>query len=349
MRFSVIVPIYNTAGTIVRCVESIIASGLPEGDYEIILVNDGSTDDSGRVCDSLARNYPFIRVTAQDNKGVSVARNTGVAMSTGEYVCFCDSDDYFASGGLRNVIRHCGEGIDMVRYYCDFVFQDDRKPKTPVDRKEGKVTFQGTGKEYLRRFGIETFCWNYLYRREFLLSNGLFFTPGIIAEDTDFMFRVMMADPMIISLDAHVYQYSIRPNSISTDKSQGQSRRFATDLSGTLVRIESILKDYKNSDPLLYYSCRKSIETRLITLFSRTLSSDYSKEEFKALIQSLEAVGLLPLETDPSSKQERISRTAISILSCFPGSFPPAKWMFRHFFLPIVYPRLRMIRSKHSC
>ena len=151
---------------------------------------------------------------------------------------------------------------------------------------------------------------------------------------------VMMADPMIISLDAHVYQYSIRPNSISTNKSQGQSRRFATDLSGTLVRIESILKDYKNSDPLLYYSCRKSIETRLITLFSRTLSSDFSKEEFKAFIQSLKAAGLLPLETDPSSKLEWISRSAISFLSRFPGIFSPAKWMFRHFFLPIAYPRL---------
>lgn len=340
MRFSVVIPIYNAAGTIVRCVESVIASGLPEGDYEIILVNDGSTDDSGKVCDSFARRYPFIRVVNQDNKGVSAARNNGVALATGEYVCFCDSDDYLASDGLRDVIRHCGEGIDMVRYYCDFVFQDDRKPKTPVDRKEGKVTFQGTGKEYLRRFGIETFCWNYLYRREFLLSNGLFFTTGIIAEDIDFMFRVMMADPMIISLDAHVYQYSIRPNSISTDKSQGQSRRFATDLAGSLIKIESILKDYRISDPSLYFSCRKSIETRLITLFSRTLSSDFSKEEFKAFIQSLKAAGLLPLETDPSSKQERISRSAISILSRFPGIFPPSRLIFRHLFLPIVYPGL---------
>ena len=337
MKFSVIVPVYNTTNTIARCVDSIIASGLPDGDFEIILVNDGSTDGSGSICESIATDHPFVRVINQDNGGVSVARNMGISVAEGEYVCFCDSDDFFVPGSFTDIIPYCGENVDLIRFYCDIVLQGDNRVSEHV---ASRVTFRGSGKEYIRRFGIETFCWNYLYKREFLVSKGLFFTPGIIAEDTDFIFRVMMADPMIISINDHIYQYAIRPNSISTDRSPGNSRRFATDFAGTLIKMESILKDYKDADPILYYAGRKSLEARVVSLFSRFLSSDYSKEEFNSVLISLKAAGVLPFEIASSTRQEQISRTAISILSRFPGIFPLTRWIFRHFFLPVIYPRL---------
>ena len=337
MRFTIIVPVYNAEGTIDRCVESIIASGFPDGDYEIILVNDGSTDGSGNICDFLAQKYPFIRVITQNNRGLSEARNAGIAMADGDFVCFCDSDDYYAPSSIRNVITYCFDGIDLIRFYCDIVLQENRCVSEQV---EGKVTFQGTGKEYLRRFGIETFCWNYLYRRDFLVSNGLFFTPGILAEDIDYIFHVMIADPMIISTSYHVYQYAIRPNSISTNRSPSNSNRFATDFAGTLLRISSVLEEYKDTDSLLYHSCRKSLDTRVVTLFSRVLSSDYSIREFKTLLNSLKVAGLLSFKTSPSSNHEQVSRAVISIVSHYPGFFPMVRWVFRHFFLPVIYPRV---------
>lgn len=337
MKFSVIVPVYNTTNTIARCVDSIIASGLPDGDFEIILVNDGSTDGSGSICESIAKDHPFVRVINQDNGGVSVARNMGISVAEGEYVCFCDSDDFFVPGSFTDIIPYCGENVDLIRFYCDIVLQGENRVSEHV---ASRVTFRGSGKEYIRRFGIETFCWNYLYKREFLVSKGLFFTPGIIAEDTDFIFRVMMADPMIVSINDHIYQYAIRPNSISTDRSPDNSRRFATDFAGTLIKMESILKDYKDADPILYYAGRKSLEARVVSLFSRFLSSDYSKEEFNSVLISLKAAGVLPFEIASSTRQEQISRTVISILSRFPGIFPLTRWIFRHFFLPVIYPRL---------
>ncbi|MCR5464844.1 MAG: glycosyltransferase [Bacteroidales bacterium] len=335
MKFSVIVPVYNASDTIARCVDSIIASGLPNEDLEIILVNDGSVDGSGDLCESIAADHPFIKVIHKENEGVSVARNVGISVAAGEFICFCDSDDRFTPGGFRSVIPYCDESIDLIRFYCDIIFNENN---LDLDQSEARVTFQGSGKEYLRRFGIETFCWNYLYRREFLVSKGLLFTPGILAEDIDFIFRVMMADPKIKSLSDHVYQYSIRPNSISTDRSPENSRRFATDFASTLIKISSSLKEFKDTDPVLYHSCRESLDARVITLFSRVLSSNYSGEEFNSFLISLKTAGLLPFESVPSSTRERISRAEISLLSHFPGVFPPSRWIFRHLFLPVIYP-----------
>jgi glycosyltransferase involved in cell wall biosynthesis len=337
MRFSVIVPVYNSEGFISRCVDSILAAGLPAGDFEIILVNDGSTDGSRVVCEALAGTYPCIKLINQDNKGVSVARNRGIEVAIGEYISFVDSDDYLVPDGFSGLLTYCDGNNDLIRFYGSSVVSGDRA----ISRQgNGEVTFQGKGREFISRFGMEFFCWNYLYKKDFLNSNNLRFLPRSYAEDFDFMFRVMMADPMIISLSEYVYQYVIRPNSISTDRSLVHSRLFARDFASILIRIASLLKDSKDTDPILYHTCRKSLEASMVTLFSRILSSDYSKKEFKTLLDSLQVVGLLPFETSSSNRQEQTNRTAISILSRFPGIFPLARWIFRHFFLPVIYPRL---------
>ena len=90
MLVSVIIPAYNCENTLKRTVESIIASGLV--DYEIIIVNDGSTDNTTSVCNSLCDQYSFIKYSEQENSGVSAARNRGISIATGEYIMFFDAD-----------------------------------------------------------------------------------------------------------------------------------------------------------------------------------------------------------------------------------------------------------------
>ena len=114
-RLSFIVPVYNVAPYLRKCVDSLIAQDYD--DYEIILVDDGSTDECPQICDELAAAYENIRVIHQENAGLSAARNAGLKVAKGEYICFVDSDDYWEEnvlGGLMEQVER--EKLDVLRF-----------------------------------------------------------------------------------------------------------------------------------------------------------------------------------------------------------------------------------------
>lgn len=102
-QFSIIVPAYNTAKYITKCLDSLINQDIPERNYEIIITDDGSTDETGKICDSYAEHYSFIHVTHTENHGPSHARNVAISQCKGDYLVFCDSDD-FVSPQLISVV-----------------------------------------------------------------------------------------------------------------------------------------------------------------------------------------------------------------------------------------------------
>ena len=102
MKLSIIIPAYNVEQTLERCVESVLRQKFR--DYQLILVDDGSTDGSGRICDELAKRDHRIQTIHQPNKGLSAARNAGIKRAKGEYITFIDSDDYIASDTLKTLI-----------------------------------------------------------------------------------------------------------------------------------------------------------------------------------------------------------------------------------------------------
>lgn len=329
LLLSYIVPVFNTKTTLRFCVESLVNQGLREGCFEIILINDGSTDGSEELCHSLAERYLPIRVFSQKNMGLSVARNRGILEARGKYICLVDSDDSLIPGEIANLLSFCDGKTDLVRYWCKLVYPRSRGRDNPGD---GRVSFSGLGQDYLRLYGLETFCSNYLYRKAFVEKNHLFFTPGIIGEDFPYMFDVMMANPQIVSVARQVYLYNINPDSISTTRSPEHSRRWVRDLIGSLTRIKGELEAFHESDPLLYISCHRSLEDKTRALFSRILSARYSTSEFRELLSSCKTTGLLPLSSKPS--------LAISLLSHFPCLYPLASMVFCRVFLPYIYPRI---------
>lgn len=125
MKFSVIVPVYNAEGTIVRCVERMIVQ--EEADLEIVLVDDYSQDDSYAVCKELQQKYPRIVVCQTDGKGVSAARNTGLEKASGDIIGFCDSDDMFATGVFQTLEKAFSENtdVDVIAFgYYDSKYED---------------------------------------------------------------------------------------------------------------------------------------------------------------------------------------------------------------------------------
>ena len=105
-KISFIIPIYNSEKFIARCVSSVIDQGLPLNDFEIIIINDGSTDDSLSVVQELQKKHAAIRIINQDNQGVAVARNVGIDAAVGEYLWFVDNDDVLIRNSARHLLAH---------------------------------------------------------------------------------------------------------------------------------------------------------------------------------------------------------------------------------------------------
>lgn len=194
MKISFIIPIYNCKAYLPACVDSIRAAGCE--DYEILLVDDGSTDGSGSLCDALVQRFPEIRVVHQDNAGVSVARNRGICEARGEYVLFVDSDDTIVPFSAQTM-EFLNSGTDMVLFGMKFSYyhknQYVRKETLAVDNAVcgGLRELPGCFEELFYRNYLSSAC-NKFIKRSVLMEHALRFDPRLINyEDLSFTLQVL--------------------------------------------------------------------------------------------------------------------------------------------------------------
>ena len=192
-KVSVIIPVYNTKKYLRKCVDSVLAQTYD--DLEIILVNDGSTDDSGALCDEIAKGFNNIMVIHKENGGLSDARNAGIAVATGEYTCFLDSDDWMDEDCIEEAINEAkNENADVVvwGYHTDFHDENDRvKSSRDVIPAQFKSTDSiDANMDIDKLIGLCGYAWNKLYKTEII--KDLEFVKGIsLVEDILFNAEVM--------------------------------------------------------------------------------------------------------------------------------------------------------------
>lgn len=234
IRYTCIVPVYNVAPYLKDCVESLLRQEKTEDRLEILLIDDGSTDESGQICDRLAEENLQVKVIHKENGGLSSARNAGIRAAAGEYVLFVDSDDYVEPGlcaALEEVLLQYGKP-DAICF--DGVEDDGVQPvsmrRVPVEQVSSTIS----GREFLKRqyqeLNLNVEACLYCYRREFLLNQNLFFKEGILHEDVEFTPRALMYGGQVVEIPGTYYHYMVRENSISTqkDKTKNIKDLFAT-------------------------------------------------------------------------------------------------------------------------
>ena len=212
--YSIIVPVYNAEQYLAECLESILAQDA-ETEYEVILVDDGSVDGSGRLCDAYAARYGHIRVIHQENGGVSSARNAGLAHASGEYIFFCDSDDLLSPSFFTVIDALRSSGPDMISI-CTRKFGAEAYSVRPMFLPAGE-----TGTRFLERHTQEGaipllgIC-SYVYRRRFLLDNGLRLRTDLdVAEDVDFNLSCLTQAASVKGTWEELYLYRRHGASVS--------------------------------------------------------------------------------------------------------------------------------------
>lgn len=206
---SVIVPVYNVQMYLRECLDSILRQ-----DYEaleVLLIDDGSTDDSGRLCDAYAALDPRFRVIHQKNGGAAAAKNAGLRAATGEYLVFLDSDDYLEPGSYRYMVELAKQyDADVVQCGIRLVYRTKVKDQIPVaDRCEM------TGQAFMQRFPQDWTCGlmtEKLFKRS--LFDGIFFEEGHKIDDDYFTYQGIMNASRVVRDSRVIYNYRQRASSV---------------------------------------------------------------------------------------------------------------------------------------
>ena len=213
MKFSFIIPIYNGEKFINKTIREIGQTNLE--DYEVILVNDGSTDNSEFICDTLAKKNKKIHCIHQRNQGVSSARNNGLKAATGEYVLFLDADDMLEPRKLSKILEKIEEtkdidmaifGISFDYYYKGKLYRRDEMSPPLKGVQNSKIWM----KNMLMMYYTNSLSpvWNKVFRRRFLLDNRLYLREDMfLYEDLEYSIRCMMCCDNILFEPEIIYHY----------------------------------------------------------------------------------------------------------------------------------------------
>ena len=216
MDLSIIIPVCNVEQYIGSCLESIYRQGLKDENFEVIVVNDGSTDNSIKVVEDIQNRHHNILIIHQENAGPSVSRNAGMEKAIGKYVLFVDSDDLLMDKGLSILLQKALDtSADMV--VADFMrLKDDEITSVYDSRLTDSRVVDKTGLDYYVEDydpGIGSFIWRILYKRAFLNENHIRLVPGVYYEDIPFLQECYLKARRVIGVHLLYYIYRIRQRS----------------------------------------------------------------------------------------------------------------------------------------
>ena len=207
IKVSVIVPVYNVEDYLEKCLDSLVNQTLKE--IEIIVVNDGSPDNSGKIIEKYAKKYKNIKAYTKENGGLSDARNYGIKKASGEYLAFIDSDDYVTTDMYEKMYQKAKSGnFDMVVCDLNYVYEDKivkAYSNIDTDTTDIKKTM----------LNIYPAAWNKIFKKK-LFDTGIEFKKGVWFEDVEFIYRLLPSIKTIGVIHEHFNQYVQRIGSITT-------------------------------------------------------------------------------------------------------------------------------------
>jgi glycosyltransferase involved in cell wall biosynthesis len=274
IRISIIIPVYNTSKYLKQCIESVLSQEYK--DYEIILVDDGSTDSSGDICDFYSSTYGFIMTIHKENGGLSDARNIGLKHAKGDFVLFIDSDDYISQGSLLSVQNTIEENsdVDVVFLEAIKVFPNGRTvPLRDGYRKEAIYNkSQDSVLEHLAELPkFPGSACTKLIKRSLIKNNNLFFEKNQLSEDIDWTIRLLITAKSFNYCPNYYYCY--RQNRVGSITNTANIRNVKS-LLGIIRKWSRNPKDQKeNNDLQKYINAFLSYEYIMILLLYGSLKS----------------------------------------------------------------------------
>ena len=284
MTVSFIIPAYNAAKYLEDCLDSVYNLDMQGHGREVIVINDGSKDNTSQLLENYRSKHSDLVVITQENEGLSMARNAGINKVSGEYIYFVDADDRLKDCSLSNVLKYMLEGIDLIG--IEMSETDSKGNSHPYRRyipKYNKVYRKA--EEFMRGRNLMPCAVAYLYRRELLNAENLRFKRGIYHEDEEFMPRAFAVADSFVATDTLLYQRILRRESITTttDKNKQQEK---------LLHMTDIIRSL---DAMHISSMQYKLDYLAVDTLRLLLRQKHSAEFKKKITALLRETGYFPL------------------------------------------------------
>lgn len=245
MLISVIIPVYNIEKYIERCVNSLITQNFPVDEYELILVNDGSTDGSLKILEQIAGKNPLkkIKILSKENGGLSSARNYGLQHGDGEYIWFVDGDDWVSEDSLKIIADELINFPDLEILEFDLVVATEYNTGFKyiyTQDKNAATELVESGKNFLQDHGYSLGVTVNIYKRHFLTESNFLFPVGKYSEDNIFSLETLLKAERFRKINQNLYFYYQREDSISHKKTDEHLKRYYDDIFSNLLKMREI-------------------------------------------------------------------------------------------------------------
>ena len=295
IKLSFVVPVYNVERWLDNCLGSLYRQKLDENEFEVVCINDGSTDGSLDILQRWGGEKNNIVIISQENKGMSAARNTGIQYAKGQYIRFIDSDDYIAddvtSGPLQAAIAN---KIDIL--YTQTKRTSDENAYVSESHNEGKINFILQGKSYFEKYNVPNGVWEYFISKALIVDNDLSFVEGRMCEDGMFTLSALMCASSVSKYDIDYYRYVVRENSITTSRSLEHLKKTVDDFSYAISYINRLINQEIEEFGCNAFS-NKLIQRRNSYFFYfqiRCIRARLKTSELKKYLTELREIGCYP-------------------------------------------------------
>jgi glycosyltransferase involved in cell wall biosynthesis len=321
IALSIIIPVYNTAKYIQKCFDSLQDLEVIGCKYEVLLINDGSTDNSIEIINSIALSNANVIVISHENQGLSGTRNVGINNAKGEYVLFLDSDDWLNGTVIAKLLTQVKkDNLDLLSYGLEFF--DENNKSLGVREKHPLVYEQIiSGKEALIQGYQPSSSCLFLYKTDFLKDNKLYFYPKIAQQDIEFTTRIMILAKTLYFSSEIGYNYYRHSGTISIPKSKEKLKKYLSDsiIVATQMKKNKSVLDCKEKNLIL--AIEKNYNSVVWNLLYRLFTKPHETDLIfiKECLANLKAENLYPIKGSLKTNFQRFTMFFFNIENLFIG------------------------------
>ncbi len=299
MQLSIVIPCYNMEHYLPECLDSLLRQNLDTSEFEVIVVNDGSKDDTLRIANGYAKKHANIIVLDKKNAGVGAARNSGYDLAKGKYLYFLDPDDYLAENILPVLLVLLEDNnLDILTFESKSVVhkryplsENIDQPIKHLDVKDG-ITYIATRKH-------KNEIWWFIVKQDFMRSTGIRFIEGKWMEDAILTSQLFCEARRIAHVPLDVHRYRILPTSAMRNKSKEHYNKVIYDNANAAYVYDGLIKNIPEEHPNAQ-GCIKRLKTSqqsfVFFLMVRLMKSDISVKKIPEMLNGFEKIDAFPLK-----------------------------------------------------